>query len=213
VSKTRWYNERLNDFYFKEAKKEGYRARSAYKLKQLDKKYNIIRKGSSVVDLGSAPGGWSQVLVELIGEDGLVVGVDLRRVVPIHGSIQIQGDFTRRDTHDRLHETLKENGKETIDCIISDMAPDMSGNYDLDQTRSVHLAGMALRFAVGHLRPGGHFCCKVFEGADFHEFREELRTHFSRVFQFHPEASRKASSEIYLVGRGFKPAYVADEEE
>lgn len=212
MSRTRWYNERLNDFYFKEAKKEGYRARSAYKLKQLDKKYRLIRKGSTAVDLGSAPGGWSQVLVEMVGEDGLVIGVDLRRVVPIPGSIQLQGDFTRRDTHERLHEALLENGKETVDAVISDMAPDMSGNYDLDQTRSIHLAGMALRFALTHLRRGGHFCCKVFEGADYQEFRDELRQHFAKVMQFHPAASRKASSEIYLIGRGYKPVSGEEEE-
>lgn len=211
MGKTRWYNERLRDHYFKEAKKDGYRARSAYKLKQLNQKFRLVRKGSAVVDLGSAPGGWSQVLVELVGEDGLVVGVDLRRVVPIAGSIQLQGDFTRRDTHDRLHETLAEHGKTKLDSVVSDMAPDMSGNYDLDQTRSVHLCGMALRFALTHLRPGGHFCCKIFEGADFQEFREELRMHFSKVMQFHPPASRKASSEVYLVARGFKPPF--DEEE
>lgn len=204
MAKTRWYNERLRDPYFKEAKKKGYRARSAYKLKQVQKRFHVIRRGDCVVDLGAAPGGWSQVAVEFVGDEGTVLGVDLRRVVPVPGATFLQGDFTRKETHLRLAEALQAAGKEDVDVVLSDMAPDMSGNYTLDQARSAHLVQMALRFVDARLRPGGHFVAKVFEGEDFQDLREEVRARFKRVMQFHPPASRKASSEVYLVGKGHK---------
>src|SRR4051812_39693014 len=138
---------------------------------QINDKYSILRKGSAVADLGCAPGGWSQVLVEQIGQDGLVIGVDLQRLKPIPGARFIQGDFMRRETHDRLTALLAESGRKELDAVVSDMAPDMSGNYELDQVRSVQLGEMALDFATKHLREGGHFACKVFEGADFMPFR------------------------------------------
>lgn len=203
MSGTRWYNERRRDHYFRSAKKEGYRARSAYKLKQLDKRFHIVRPGQCAVDLGAAPGGWAQVLVEMVGENGHVFGVDLQRIAPIEGATLMQGDFTKRSTHERLSAALDAQGFDAVDVVVSDMAPDMSGNYDLDQVRSVHLCGMALRFAEKHLAHGGNFCCKIFEGADFQEFREHLRTRFRKVMQFHPPASRKSSSEVYLVAKGF----------
>ncbi len=210
---TRWYNERRRDHYFREAKKEGYRARSAYKLKQLDKRFRIVRPGDCAVDLGAAPGGWSQVLVEMVGDAGAVFGVDLQRIAPIEGAVLMQGDFTKRSTHERLSAALAEKDFDAVDVVVSDMAPDMSGNYDLDQARSVHLCGMALRFAEAHLARGGHFCCKIFEGADFQEFRDHLRTRFRKVMQFHPPASRKSSSEVYLVAKGFFGDGSGDEEE
>lgn len=206
MAKTRWYQERRRDPYFRDAKKAGYRARSAYKLKQIQKRFRVVKKGACAVDLGAAPGGWTQVLVELVGEDGAVFGVDLKRIAPIEGAKLMQGDFTRRDTHERLARALTAADREAVDVVVSDMAPDMSGNYTTDQARSVHLCGMALRFARAHLRRGGHFVCKVFEGEDFPEFREDMRSSFARVLQFHPPASRKASSEVYLVGKGFRPA-------
>lgn len=201
---SRWEQERRRDPYVKEARKHGYRARSAYKLKQVQKRFRILRPGDAVADLGAAPGGWSQVLVEEVGPDGVVAGVDLRRIVPIPGARLIQGDFTRRETHERLARELALAGREQLDAVVSDMAPDMSGAYETDQARSVHLCEMALRFARAHLREGGNFCCKVFEGSDFQEFRETVRAEFSKVVQYHPPASRKSSSEVYLVGLGFK---------
>ncbi len=204
MSSTRWYQERRREGYYKQAKREGYRARSAYKLQQVNTKYGVIKEGAAVVDLGCAPGGWSQVLVELVGPEGLVVGVDLQRTRPIAGATFIMGDFTRRETHERLTARLADKGRKRLDAVVSDMAPDMSGNYELDQVRSVQLAEMALDFASKHLREGGHFLCKVFEGADFQAFREEVRALFRSVYQFHPPASRRSSSEIYLVAKGFK---------
>ncbi len=211
VSGSRWYNERRRDGFYKAAKKEGYRARSAYKLKQIDNRFRLIRKGDCVVDLGAAPGGWSQVLVELVGEDGSVFGVDLQRIAAVEGATFLQGDFTKKSTHDRLHKAIERADHDGVDVVVSDMAPDMSGNYDLDQARSVHLCEMALRFSDVQLREGGNFCCKIFEGVDFQEFRDMLRTRFRKVMQYHPPASRKQSSEVYLVGKGFRR--VGDEEE
>jgi 23S rRNA (uridine2552-2'-O)-methyltransferase len=203
-TKTRWFQERQKEGYYRLAKKEGYRARSAYKLMQINDKYSILRSGSAVADLGCAPGGWSQVLVEQVGQGGIVVGVDLQRVKPIPGARFIQGDFMRRDTHARLTALLAESGRKELDAVVSDMAPDMSGNYELDQVRSVQLGEMALDFARKHLREGGHFACKVFEGADFMAFRTEVRLHFRSVYQYHPPASRSSSSEVYLIAKGFK---------
>jgi 23S rRNA (uridine2552-2'-O)-methyltransferase len=203
-TKTRWFQERQREGYYRLAKKEGYRARSAYKLMQINEKYNILRPGSAVADLGCAPGGWSQVLVEQVGEGGVVIGVDLQRVKPIPGARFIHGDFMRRETHDRLAALLAETKRRDLDAVVSDMAPDMSGNYELDQVRSVQLAEMALDFAEKHLREGGHFACKVFEGADFQAFRGLVRQRFRSVYQYHPAASRRSSSEVYLIAKGFK---------
>ena len=204
MSGTRWYQDRRRDGFYKAAKKEGYRARSAYKLKQMQDKFRFLKPGHAVADLGCAPGGWSQVLVEIVGDEGVVVGVDLQKTRPVEGATFLQGDFTHESTHQRLVELLATKGRDAFDAVVSDMAPDMSGNYDLDQLRSVHLCTMALEFADRHLKPGGSFLCKVFEGADFQDFREEVRARYKRVFQSHPEASRKQSSEVYLYARGFK---------
>ncbi|HUR26132.1 MAG TPA: RlmE family RNA methyltransferase [Candidatus Thermoplasmatota archaeon] len=202
-TKTRWYQERQKESYYQRAKKEGYRARSAYKIQQIHERFTVVRKGEAVADLGAAPGGWSQVLVELVGPQGLVVGVDLQRIKPIQGATFMQGDFTQRSTHDKLSAILAEKGRSALDAVVSDMAPDMSGNYETDQVRSVHLAEMALDFADKHLRQGGAFVCKVFEGADFPEFRAEVKRRFKRMHQYHPAASRKSSSEVYLVGKHY----------
>ncbi len=212
MSQTRWYQERSKEGYYRRAKKEGYRARSAYKLQQINEKYQVIRSGGAVADLGCAPGGWLQVLVEAVGSDGCVVGVDLQRIKPIPGAKAIQGDFTVRATHDKLSALLEEADRAALDCVVSDMAPDMSGNYDVDQFRSIHLCEMALDFANKHLRIGGHFVCKVFEGADFQQFRNDVKGRFKSLYQFHPPASRSSSSEIYLIAKGFKGP-VTDEEE
>ncbi len=201
--KTRWYKERQREAYYRKAKKEGYRARSAYKIQQIHERFTVVRKGEAVVDLGAAPGGWSQMLLELVGPQGLVVGVDLQRIKPIGGARFLQGDFTRKETQDRLSGILAETGRSRVDAVVSDMAPDMSGNYELDQVRSVQLAEIALAFADKHLRKGGAFVCKVFEGADFPPFRDQVKSRFKRVHQYHPAASRKSSSEVYLIGKHY----------
>lgn len=203
MSSTRWYKERKKEGYYKMAKREGYRARSAYKLQQVNEKYGLVREGDAVADLGCAPGGWTQVLVEFVGPDGFVAGIDLQRTRGIQGAVLMQGDFMKAETRQRFSDLMGSRGRKRLDAVVSDMAPDMSGNYELDQVRSVQLAEMALDFAVHHLEAGGHFACKVFEGADFHQFREDVRRQFRSVYQFHPPASRKASSEIYLIAKKF----------
>jgi 23S rRNA (uridine2552-2'-O)-methyltransferase len=212
-TKTRWYQERQGEAYYRKAKQEGYRARSAYKIQQIHERFTVVRKGEAVADLGAAPGGWSQVLVELVGPQGLVVGVDLQRVKGIPGAVFLQGDFTKRETHARLSALLADKGRSALDAVVSDMAPDMSGNYELDQVRSIHLCEMALDFADHHLRKGGAFVCKVFEGADFQEFRKQVKARFKRLHQYHPAASRKSSSEVYLVGKHFLGAPKPDDED
>lgn len=204
MAKSRWYQDRQREPFHRQAKKEGYRARSAYKLQEILDRFHIVRRGDAVADLGCAPGGWSQVLAEAVGPEGFVVGVDLQRVKSVAGVRFIKGDITNPDTHARLAAVLKEAGRELLDAVVSDMAPDMSGAYDLDQARSVHLAEMALAFGARHLRPGGNFCCKVFEGLDFPALRDEVRARFHNVQQIHPTASRRSSSEIYLVAKGFR---------
>ncbi len=210
---SRWLDERRRDPYYKDAKKQGYRARSAFKLKQMQDRYHLVKTADAVIDLGCAPGGWSQVLVELVGDRGLVLGVDLIRTRPVDGATFIRGDFTKESTRDRLSDLLSDQGRTDVDVIVSDMAPDMSGTYSLDQARSVHLCSLALDFCAKHLKPGGIFVTKVFEGADFHEFREDVRRQFKTVRMAHPPASRKASSEVYLIAKGHRPVPKLDEEE
>ena len=188
------------DEYYNRAKQEGYRTRAAYKLKQLDRKADLLSHGDRVVDLGAAPGGWLQVAAEEVGETGTVVGVDFQRVRELdHDTIEtIKGDMTEERTKDRLNETLGEAG---ADLVISDMAPNMTGEYDLDHARSVHLARQAFRVAEEMLATDGDFVAKVFQGQDLDALREEIKAEFQYVQTVNPEASRDSSSEVYLVGK------------
>ena len=192
---TRWYRERKNEHYYKRAKREGYRARSAYKLLQIQKKYDIMSPGDVVIDLGAAPGGWSQVAAEIAGR---VIAVDLDHMQPIEGVTFIQGDMTEDETLEQIKRREDE-----ADVVISDMSPELTGNYTMDQARSVWLSYNAFKVARELLRPNGSFVCKVFMGEDYEEFREEVRDVFNLVKPFTPKASRKSSSEIYLVAKQF----------
>ena len=192
---TRWYRERKNEHYYKRAKREGYRARSAYKLLQIQKKYDIISPGDVVIDLGAAPGGWSQVAAEIAGR---VIAVDLDHMQPIEGVTFIQGDMTEDETLEQIKRREDE-----ADVVISDMSPELTGNYTMDQARSVWLSYNAFKVARELLRPNGSFVCKVFMGEDYEEFREEVRDVFNLVKPFTPKASRKSSSEIYLIAKQF----------
>ncbi len=192
---TRWYRERKNEHYYKKAKRQGYRARSAYKLLQIQKKYQVISPGDMVIDLGAAPGGWSQAAGELADR---VIAVDLQQMQPIDGVTFIQGDMTEEETLKRLRRHVDE-----ADVVISDMSPDLTGNYTMDQARSVWLASNAFKVAREMLRPNGNFVCKVFMGEDYEDFREDVRQVFNMVKPFTPKASRKSSSEIYLVAKQF----------
>jgi 23S rRNA (uridine2552-2'-O)-methyltransferase len=196
---TRWYSEKKHEHYYKQAKKTGYRARSAFKLKQINKKFNILKQGDSVIDLGASPGGWSQVAKEIIGE-GQLIGIDLLHVQPITGAIFLKDDMTKDSTITKIEELLD---TKKADVVISDMSPDISGNYSVDQAKSIFLCQQALKTAEVLLKSGGHFVCKAFEGEDLKEFTDELKSKFKMVKHHHPQASRKSSSEVYIIAKSF----------
>ena len=197
------------DEYYNRAKQEGYRTRAAYKLKQLDREADLLSHGDTVVDLGAAPGGWLQVAAEEVGETGTVVGVDFQRVRDLdHDTIEtIKGDMTEARTKDRLTDTIGENG---ADLVMSDLAPNMTGEYDLDHARSVHLARQAFAVANDVLATDGDFAVKVFQGQDLDALREEIEPEFQYVRTMNPEASRDSSSEVYLVGKHRLTAPIAE---
>jgi 23S rRNA (uridine2552-2'-O)-methyltransferase len=193
---TRWYRERKKEGYYRAAKKEGYRARSAYKLFQIQKKYDIIKKGDCILDLGAAPGGWSQIAVRCGAK---VIAVDIDDMKPLEGVQFIKGDITEPITVQRIMEKAK-----AIDAVISDIAPNITGNYTLDQARSIWLCENTLDVARKTLKKNGKFVCKVFVGEDYQPFLKKVKDDFHNVKAFSPHASRKSSSEIYLIGIGFK---------
>jgi 23S rRNA (uridine2552-2'-O)-methyltransferase len=195
---TRWYTEKKREHYYKEAKRVGYRARSAFKLEQIQSKFKIIKKGNTVIDLGAAPGGWSQVAKELVGDQGSVIGIDLSYINPISGVTFLQGDLTEDSTIDKVKQII---GDKKVNTVLSDMSPNISGNYSVDQARSVYLCEHALKLAELLLRPDGNFVCKVFEGEDLQDFVKKTNKIFKTVKQFSPPASRKSSSEIYVIAR------------
>lgn len=186
------------DEYYNRSKQEGYRSRAAYKLKQLDADAHLIEKGDTVVDLGAAPGGWLQVAREKVGDSGTVIGVDFQRIDPIEGVTLVRGDMTEEDTREEVRDIA---GGE-VDVVISDMAPNMTGEYSLDQARSVYLAQMAFETALDVLKPGGDFVVKVFEGRDVDDLRERMGEEFEYARATSPDASRDESSEIYLIAKG-----------
>jgi len=191
----------LSDPFVKQAQKDGYRSRAAYKLLEILERDKLVRPGMTVVDLGAAPGGWSQVLGPLVGEKGLVVALDLLEMAPIRHVTFLQGDFSDEDAPARLDEAL---GGRAVDLVVSDMAPNISGVGVVDQARSIHLAELALEFARARLKPGGHLLVKVFQGAGIDEYRRELGATFQSVAVRKPKASRDRSSELFLLAKGRK---------
>ena len=191
----------VNDPYVRRARTQGYRSRAAYKLLQLLKLDGLVRSGDTVVDLGAAPGSWSQVLVECVGRSGRVVAVDLLEVAPVPGVMVIQGDFSEEEVLRRLEEAL---GGRKIDLVVSDMAPNISGVRSSDQARSIHLCELALDFAETHLNSDGAFVVKAFQGAGYPEFLAAMRRIFVSVASRKPGASRGESNEMYLVGKKLK---------
>jgi len=205
------------DEYYNRAKQEGYRARSAYKLKQLDAEANLLDEGATVVDLGAAPGGWLQVASEAVGETGTVVGVDRQRIDALDGVDLVRGDMTDEDTKADLRaavggESTASDAADggTVDTVLSDMAPNMTGEYDLDHARSIHLARQAFDVALDVLAPGGDLVVKVFDGSDLAELEADLDAEFEYVRQMRPDASRDSSSELYLVAKNHITAPVAE---
>jgi 23S rRNA (uridine2552-2'-O)-methyltransferase len=200
-SSSAWLKRHVKDPYVRRANVQGYRARSAYKLLELVEREKLALPGHTVVDLGAAPGSWSQVLVERVGRSGRVVAVDLLEVAPLPGVTVIQGDFGDEAVLGRLEGAL---GGRKIDLVVSDMAPNISGVRSSDQARSIHLCELALDFAETHLNSGGAFVVKAFQGAGFPEFLAAMRRIFVSVASRKPGASRGESKEMYLVGKKLK---------
>jgi len=194
--------EHVTDPYVRKAQAEGMRSRAAYKLQQLAERDHLLKHGMVVVDLGAAPGGWSQVAGRIVGPEGRVVGVDLLEMLPLPGVRFVQGDFGDDAVLAEVERFLE--GR-PVDLVLSDMAPNISGVASVDQARSIGLAELALDFAVNHLKPQGNFLVKVFQGSGFEQLVAELRRNFVQVLIRKPEASRSRSSEVYLVGKGLKP--------
>jgi len=194
----RWVSEKKKEHYYKKAKKKGYRARSAYKLLQINEKHHVISQGDTVIDLGCAPGGWSQVALEIVGEKGTVIAVDIARTEPIDGITFIRGDAAKEETKKKILEAA-----EDVDVVISDMSPNITGHYSMDHARSVDLAEIALELASGTLRRGGNFVVKVFQGDMFKAYFDDVKSKFRFVKGHSPAASRKSSSEIYIVAKGY----------
>ncbi|MBF1278879.1 MAG: 23S rRNA (uridine(2552)-2'-O)-methyltransferase RlmE [Neisseria lactamica] len=193
-----WLHEHVNDHYVHMAQKDGYRARAAYKLLEINQKDKLIKPGTVLADLGSAPGSWSQVAAKLVGKTGAVFALDILPMDAIEGVSFIQGDF-REDVVLEQFEALLDN--RPLDLVICDMAPNMSGNAVTDQARSFYLCELALDFASQHLKPGGSFLVKVFQGAGYQEYTAAMREIFASVQTRKPDASRNRSSEIYLLGK------------
>ncbi len=198
ASKTskQWMQEHVNDHYVKMAKKYGYRSRAAYKLLEIDAKDRLFRQNMVVIDLGATPGGWSQISANRVGRGGKVVALDLLPLDPLAGVDFIQGDFRDDVVLKKLEDLLQ--GKQ-VGLVISDMAPNISGVTSVDQARMMHLAELAMEFALEHLEQKGSFLVKVFQGEGFEAYLKMMRLHFVKVASRKPKASRDRSSELYLL--------------
>ncbi|MDI9244381.1 23S rRNA (uridine(2552)-2'-O)-methyltransferase RlmE [Marinobacter sp. CHS3-4] len=197
----RWLKEHFDDVWVKKSREDGYRSRASYKLIELDRKDRFFKPGQVVVDLGAAPGGWSQVAVERVGDHGIVLASDILEMNPIAGVDFVQGDFTEQSVLDELLDLL---GDRRADVVISDMAPNMSGMAAVDIPSAMGLVELALDMAQQVLKPGGVFVAKVFQGEGFEALLSEMRKSFASVVSRKPDSSRARSREIYQVCKGFK---------
>ena len=205
-----WLQDHVNDPYVKRAQKEGYRARAAYKLQEIDEQFGLIRPGQTVVDLGAAPGAWSQYLRRRLcggaagkAQDASIIALDILPMEPIEGVTFLQGDFRESEVLQRLEQTL---GGRRVDVIVSDMAPNLSGIAAADAARVAHLIELALEFAGAHLHAEGALVAKVFHGSGYEELVQRFRQTFKIVKPIKPKASRDRSAETFLLGRGLKNA-------
>ncbi len=205
ASSSRWLKEHFDDPYVKKAWAAGYRARAAYKLLELQEKYHFLKANQTVVDLGAAPGSWSQVSKKYIGKNGKIIALDLLPIDPIENVIILQGDFTSEEILCNLDSHLHGNDKSLqVDVVLSDMAPNMSGNKTADQAQSMYLIELAFDFAKNHLKKGGAFVTKVFQGRDLDILILEAKKQFQKIHFCKPDASRDRSAEHFLVCLGFK---------
>ena len=200
-SSKKWLEERARDKYVKKSKQAGFRSRASFKLLEIQEKDRFIQPGMIVVDLGSAPGGWSQAAKILVGDKGSVLATDILPMAPISGVKFIQGDFTEDAVFEDLIERV---GGESVDLVISDMAPNITGIRAIDQPGSMHLAELALDFARSILREGAYFLVKVFEGEGIGEFKQVLASEFEKVKVRKPKASRSRSREFYLLAEKYR---------
>ena len=200
-SSRRWMHEHLSDEFVKKAQKEGYRSRAVYKLLEIVEKKAIIRNGDKVLDLGAAPGGWSQVAAKLVGSQGKVIASDILPIELIDGVDFLQGDFTEQSVYDDLL-VMADGAK--VDVVLSDMAPNMSGQLSVDQPKSMYLAELAIEMAIKTLNPGGSFVVKVFQGDGFDVFVQNAKKAFKKVSVIKPKASRPRSKEVYLLASQLK---------
>ncbi len=196
-----WLKEHFDDPYVKKAQKAGYRSRATFKLEEIDKKDKLMRPGMAVVDLGSAPGGWSDYALRRVGDKGKVIALDILPMTPLSGVHFIQGDFREDTALDELNSIL--NGQQ-LDLVLSDMAPNITGVGAIDQPSSMYLVELALAFALENLSKQGLFLVKVFQGEGFDAFLKMMRDSFQKVVTRKPNASRARSREVYLLGRGLK---------
>lgn len=201
-SSRRWLQEHFNDPYVKRAQQDGYRARAAYKLLEIQQRDKILRPGQVVVDLGAAPGSWAQVATSLVAAKGRVIALDILPLVPLPNVQFLQGDFTEADVLVAFQQLLDGTA---VDVVLSDMAPNLSGIETADQARAMLLAELAWAFAVEHLKPGGHFLCKVFQGAALDPLVRSIKPQFTRFALRKPAASRARSRELYLLAQGYRP--------
>lgn len=200
-SSANWLREHFNDPFVKQAQKDGYRSRASYKLLEIQEKDRLIRPGMSVIDLGAAPGGWSQVTSRLIGGQGRLIASDILEMDSIPDVTFIQGDFTQDEV---LQQILQAVGDSHVDLVISDMAPNMSGTPAVDMPRAMFLCELALDLATRVLKPGGDFLIKIFQGEGFDQYHKQAREMFDKVQMRKPLSSRDRSREQYLLARGFR---------
>jgi len=196
-----WLREHFDDKYVKQARIDGYRSRSAYKLLELQEKDKLIRSGMTIVDLGAAPGGWSQVAATLAGDAGQVVALDILPMDPVAGVAFVQGDFREETVYSSLLDLINNR---PVDLVISDMSPNISGLKAVDIPRAMYLAELALELAMQVLSPGGCFLVKVFQGEGFQAYRGQILKQFTSLATRKPESSRSRSREVYLLARGFR---------
>lgn len=201
-SSGRWLREHEKDVYVQRSRREGYRSRASYKLLELDEKYGLIKPGQVVVDLGAAPGGWSQVVAQRLKGSGKIIASDILAMDSLADVQFIQGDFTDEAVFEQIVEAI---GDSRVDLVISDMAPNMSGMKDIDQPRAMYLVELAVDFAAQVLKPGGVLVSKVFQGEGFDPLLKQLRGRFDKVSAKKPDASRGRSREVYWLARGFRP--------
>lgn len=197
----KWLQRHANDPYVKQAQKDGYRSRASYKLLEVQEKYKLIRPGMSVVDLGAAPGGWSQVTSRLIGGQGRLIASDILEMDSIPDVTFIQGDFTQDEV---LAQILEAVGNSQVDLVISDMAPNMSGTPEVDMPKAMFLCELALDLAARILKPGGNFVIKVFQGEGFDAYVKDARQKFDKVQMIKPDSSRGSSREQYMLAWGYR---------